>query len=192
MTVLHLVRHGPTHARSMVGWSDIPADLSDTEALARLSAHLPRDGIVISSDLSRAVQTADAIQGDRVRLPHRKGLRELHFGTWELRSAKDIEAEDPELARAFWENPGDVRPPNGESWFQASRRIDAAVDDLIAAHSGSDLIVVAHFGMILTQLQRALQIDADQVFAHRIDNLSVTSLTHLGDRWDVGAINHLP
>jgi alpha-ribazole phosphatase len=25
----------------MVGWTDLPADLSDTAALARLSAHLP-------------------------------------------------------------------------------------------------------------------------------------------------------
>ena len=192
MTELHLVRHGPTHARAMVGWSDIPADLSDTRALERLSAYLPQDGIVISSDLSRAIHTADAIQDDRVRLPHHHGLRELHFGDWEMRSSKDIESEDPELARAYWENPGEVRPPNGESWSEASQRIDTAIDDLIDRHAGSRLIVVAHFGMILTQLQRALQIDADQVLAHRIDNLSVTSLTHLGDRWKVGAINHLP
>lgn len=192
MTVLHLVRHGPTHARAMVGWTDIPADLSDTEALARLSAYLPQDGIVISSDLSRAVHTADAIQGDRMRLPHRKGLRELHFGSWEMKRSKDIEAEDPELARAYWERPGEVRPPNGESWDEASQRIDAAIDDLISTHTGLELIVVAHFGMILTQLQRALQVDADQVLAHRIDNLSVTSLTHMGNRWKVGAINHLP
>jgi alpha-ribazole phosphatase len=42
MTRLWLVRHGPTHARTMVGWTDLPADLSDVAALARLSAHLPR------------------------------------------------------------------------------------------------------------------------------------------------------
>ena len=41
MSRLFLVRHGPTHAKTMVGWSDLPADLSDTAALARLSDHLP-------------------------------------------------------------------------------------------------------------------------------------------------------
>ena len=65
ITRFHLVRHGPTHAKSMVGWSDLPADLSDTAALARLEAALPREAVVISSDLIRAVATADAIQGDR-------------------------------------------------------------------------------------------------------------------------------
>ena len=38
----------------MVGWSDLPADLSDTVALQRLHDHLPSDAVVISSDLSRA------------------------------------------------------------------------------------------------------------------------------------------
>jgi len=32
------IRHGPTHAKGMVGWRDIPADLSDVAGLARLEA----------------------------------------------------------------------------------------------------------------------------------------------------------
>ena len=34
MTRFWLVRHGPTHAKTMVGWTDLPADLS-----ARLRPH---------------------------------------------------------------------------------------------------------------------------------------------------------
>ena len=73
MTRFFWVRHGPTHAKTMVGWSDLPADLSDHVALARLSDALPRDAVVVSSDLIRAVATADAIQGGRPRLPHDPG-----------------------------------------------------------------------------------------------------------------------
>ncbi len=191
MTRLHLVRHGPTHAKAMVGWSDLPADLTDTAAIARLSAHLPATATVVSSDLSRAAATADAIQGARRRLPHRPDLREINFGTWELRRFKDIEAEDPTRARAYWETPGDVRPPGGESWHEVCARVDAAIDALIAEHAG-DLIVVAHFGVILTQVQRALSLAPDQAFGHRIDNLSVTEIACGPDGWDVGLINHLP
>jgi broad specificity phosphatase PhoE len=111
MSRLFLVRHGPTHAKSMVGWSDLPADLSDTAALARLHDFLPTEALVVSSDLQRAVHTADAIQGDRMRLDHHPDLREIHFGAWELRTWADIDAEDPERIRAYWETPGDVRPP---------------------------------------------------------------------------------
>lgn len=189
---LHLVRHGPTHAGAMVGWTDLPADLSDAAALARLSRHLPPDAAIVSSDLSRAIATADAIQADRPRLPHHAGLREMHFGSWEMRRHADIEAEDPDRARAFRNRPGAVRPPGGESWNDLRARVDAALDGLIAGRSGPDLIVVAHFGTILTQLQRALGIDGAQVFAHRIDNLSVTEIRRDSAGWEVVAINRLP
>ncbi|WP_170460924.1 histidine phosphatase family protein [Ruegeria arenilitoris] len=192
MTRLHLVRHGPTHAKTMVGWSDIPADLSDHAALARLHDHLPQDALVISSDLSRAADTATAIQGTRRRLPHHPDLREIHFGTWEMRAFAEIEAEDPELAFAYWDSPGDVRPPNGESWNAVRARVDAAIDGLIGMHTGADLVIVAHFGVILTQVQRALDMDAQRTFVHRIDNLSVTELAFDGRTWSAGRINHLP
>lgn len=193
MTRLHLVRHGPTHARVMVGWSDLPADLSDTAALARLSTHLPAEAIVVSSDLSRAASTADAIQGARARLPHMRQLREINFGAWELRGHDEIEAETPDLIRAYWQYPGDVRPPGGESWHQVCARVDAAIDGVIDAHKGRDLIIVAHFGVILTQIRRALRLDGAEVFAQRIDNLSLSQLTRLADgTWQAGRINHQP
>lgn len=192
MTRLHLVRHGPTHAKTMVGWSDLPADLSDHSAIARLDAHLPAKAVVISSDLIRAADTASAIQGHRQRLPHDPDLREIHFGSWELREFKDIEAEDPDLAFAYWDNPGDVRPPDGESWNEVRARVDAAVDNLMARYQGQDLVIVAHFGVILTQVQRALDLTAFEAFSHRIDNLSVTDLTYRDDQWSAVRINHLP
>ncbi|WP_264213869.1 histidine phosphatase family protein [Leisingera thetidis] len=192
MTRLFLIRHGPTHAKSMVGWSDLPADLSDSAALARLSDYLPAGALVVSSDLSRAVETADAIQRDRQRLPHVHALREIHFGAWELRTWAEVDAEDPERIRAYWEAPGDVTPPGGESWHQVCARVNAAVDRLIAAHQGRDLIVVGHFGQILTQIQRAEMLTAEEAFAHRIDNLSVSEIALGPEGWQAGAINHLP
>lgn len=176
----------------MVGWSDLPADLSDRDAVARLHDHLPANAVVVSSDLCRAADTATAIQGARPRLPHLPDLREINFGAWELRGFKEIEAEDPELAFSYWDNPGDVRPPNGESWNEVRARVDTAVDRLIAQYTGHDLVVVAHFGVILTQVQRALDVDANEALSHRIDNLSVTEITHHGAHWSVGRINHLP
>lgn len=192
MTRLHLVRHGPTHAKTIVGWSDLPADLSDHAALKRLHDHLPPEALVISSDLSRAADTASAIQGRRRRLPHHPDLREINFGAWELRGFRDIETEDPELAFAYWDNPGDVRPPQGESWNEVRARVDTAIDALMDEHQGHDLVIVAHFGVILTQVQRALDLDGQQTFAHRIDNLSITDISRKNGIWSVGTINHLP
>ena len=187
MTRFWLVRHGPTHAKSMIGWTDLPADLSDTAALARLNAHLPPDAPVVSSDLQRAVATADALS-PRPRMAHDPALREIHFGQWEARPFAEVEAETPARIRAFWEAPGDNRPPGGESWNDLAARAHAALDRLQG--TAPDIIIVAHFGPILAALQRANGMTALQVFAHKIDNLSVTCLTVTPPK--VFAINHCP
>lgn len=188
----HWVRHGPTHAKGMVGWSDLPADLSDTDQIARLSAHLPAEAVVISSDLARSVATADAICGGRARLPHDRDLREMHFGEWELKTSADIMESHPDLSRAFWTDPGTTRPPGGESWDELTARTSAAVARLRATHPGRDVIVVAHIGVILSQVAAATGQPAKEVIVQQIDNLSVTEL-HLEDgAWRLARINHVP
>ena len=189
MTRLWFVRHGPTHAQGMVGWTDLPADLSETARIARVAGHLPAAATVISSDLIRAAATADAIAGRRHRLPDDPDLREINFGDWEMMHHAEIEARDPDRIRAFWDQPGDVRAPGGETWNETAARVSRAVDRLLDV--ADDLIIVAHFGAILTQVQRALDIPAYDAFAHRIDNLSVTQITQDGD-WRIGPINHIP
>ena len=191
MTRFFWVRHGPTHAKAMIGWTDLFADLADTAAISRLRGHLPRTALTISSDLIRATATADVLCAGR-RLPHDPGLREIHFGDWEQRTFTEVEAENPALIRAFWDQPGQVRAPGGEGWDDLTQRVWAATDYLAAAHPGEDIIVVAHFGAILAALQRALNIPTIEVFAHKIDNLSVTELRLTGQAWHAGLINHRP
>jgi len=190
MSRMFWVRHGPTHATGMVGWSDLPADLGDTARLARLSSHLPGDALVISSDLLRARATADALAGPRARLPDDADLREIHFGAWELQAFDSI--ADQARLRAFWDMPGDVRPPGGESWHEISARVGRAVARLRADHPGRDIVAVAHMGVILTQVQAALGITAFEAFGHRIDTLSVTEIHWQEDRWQVRGINKCP
>jgi len=189
VTKLWFVRHGPTHAKTMVGWSDVPADLSDTAAIARLRAFLP-DAPVVSSDLIRASATGDAL-APAIRLPHDPLLREINFGSWELQSFADVEATDPHTIRAFWDRPGDVAPAGGESWNAVKGRVDGAIDRYLAL-GHDNLVVVAHFGVILTQVQRALGIGAYDAFNHRINNLSATVLESSTAGWQVHCINHRP
>lgn len=192
MTNWWWIRHGPTHAKGLVGWTDLPADLSDTSALERLACTLPRDAVVVSSDLIRSIKTADAIAAGRNRLPHSPALRELNFGQWENRAHSDVSATDPELSRAYWADPGDVRPPGGESWNQTAARVSSFVDDLNVTQKGRDIIAVAHFGVILTQLQRASRIGAKSALSFKIDNLSITRLEFLDPQWRVHGVNRLP
>lgn len=167
--------------------------MSNTAALSRLDAHLPDDAVVISSDLIRCIATADSIQGNRERLAHNDKIREFNFGDWELRNFADIAKHDPKTSEEYWTNPGDVAPPDGESWNQAFDRVCDAVDKITTAYKGRNIIAVGHFGTILTQLQRATNMSASSAIGFQIDNLSVTHLEHLGaDDWRVMGVNHKP
>lgn len=188
MTRLWLIRHGPTHARTMVGWTDLPADLSDTGALSRLSAALPQ-APVVSSDLIRAADTATAIQGDRPRLSNDPALREFNYGAWDNRQFDAIDC--PEL-RSFFDAPGEQCAPGGESWNDVSRRVEAALDRTIRARDMTDLIVVAHMGVILTLWARSTGLKPFDALAQKIDNLSLTRIDLTPDGPVAISANHKP
>lgn len=190
MTVWHWVRHGPTHQKTFTGWRDVAADLSDRAAIERLSAYLPEDALVVSSDLTRAVTTAHAIQGQRRRLRHDPALREFHFGTWDGVHFETVADWHPDLSRAYWETPGDHTPPGGESWNQSAARVAMAVRRIEAVHPDAHVVAVAHFGVILTQVQAVMGLSAHAVLGHKIDPLSVTTLDPAQGR--AVTINHHP
>lgn len=193
MTIWHWVRHGPTHEKAFVGWRDVPADLTDEARITRLNAHLPDAALLVSSDLIRASATADVLTAPgRSRLPHASDLREFHFGDWDGLHFSDVATRDPILSRSYWETPGDVAPPGGESWNQAAARVNTVVDAMNAAHPDAHIIAVAHIGVILTQVQRALGLTPQTAIGHKIDNLSTTRIHHTQSGWQVDQINHLP
>ena len=182
-TNLWWVRHAPTRAPYLAGWTDIDADLSDTHALRTTSRALPAEAPVISSDLRRAIQTADAIADGRQRLPHADALREFNFGLWEGMAMEEIDRRYPEISRKFWTDPGSVKPPEGEGWEELAARVSEFVDGLARCERRSDYILVAHFGTILTQIQRATGLAPMELAAYHIKNLSITRL-----KWSSGDI----
>ena len=189
MNDLYFIRHGPTHLKSMVGWSDVEVDLSDTEKLSRLRAHLPNEGYVISSDLKRAVATADALELPQTRLPHDPALRELNFGDWELKTFQEIDREDHERVFAFYDDPGQTAAPNGESWDGFCARVNSGVDRLIASYPKNPLVIVCHFGVVMSQIQRAEGKGAKHTMRHSIDNLSMTQISYDQETWSIHKIN---
>lgn len=186
------LRHAPTHQKTFTGWRDVPADLSDVPQLKRVSQALPKGALVASSDLIRATATAAAIADGRDRLPADPRLREFNFGAWDGMTFSDVAARDPETSRAFWENPGAIRAPGGESWNELRQRADHYVEELHTGFDGHDIIAVAHMGLILTQIQMALDVTPAEALSHQIDPLSITRLRYSGGLWKVVSINHRP
>ena len=190
MTRWWWIRHGPTHAKAALGWTDLPADLSDAPGVTRLSAALP-DAPILTSDLTRAVATADAIAGGRCRLGQTAALREGHYGAWEGLPFAEISERWPDLCCAYWSDPGDVAPPGGESWNALAARVEGEIDARNAQYE--DIIVVAHMGVILAALAKASGLQPARALSFEIDNLSLTRLDWLAEHgWRIGCVNHRP
>jgi broad specificity phosphatase PhoE len=186
---LYLIRHAPTHRKSMVGWSDVDADFSDTHRFDELNAFLPHPADLVSSDLRRTVGTADRLAKGRKRLEHSPKLREINFGDWELRTFGEIQETHAEDIRAFYETPGSITAPNGESWNGFYARVHSGFDGLLRQTQGP-LIAAVHFGVVIAAVQRALDVSAYEAFSHRIDNLSLTHIRITNGAWAAVCINN--
>ncbi|GAA4887983.1 histidine phosphatase family protein [Actinomycetospora straminea] len=141
-------------------------------ATALAARHVGADGhirTVISSPLLRARQTADPVAGVLglgVTVDER--LTETDFGTWEGLTFSEAAAQDPEVHRA-WLSDSAVSPPRGESFDVVSRRVDAALDDLLRRHPGETVIVVSHVTPIKLILRRALDAGPQMLYRLHLD-----------------------
>ncbi|MBN1967008.1 MAG: histidine phosphatase family protein, partial [Anaerolineae bacterium] len=122
-TRVYGIRHGETAWNASGRWQGHAAvPLSDTgleqaRILARyLAQNGPRFAALYSSDLLRAMQTAQAIAGalDLPVCPDTR-LREVDTGEWQGMTRTEVEAWDAERYAAFQANWHEVPIPGGES-----------------------------------------------------------------------------
>jgi len=144
---LILLRHGESTWNAeerLQGQLDPPlSDRGREQALALapiLDHDVPADRIV-SSDLSRARETADLLGLRVARYDER--WREIDVGEWGGRPAAEIDAQSDELTN--WRG-GTRVAPSGEAWADFTARVAGAVDELVDA--GGPWLVVCHGGCI--------------------------------------------
>lgn len=180
------VRHAPVDVRGFCGWSDPDVRLDDDDALSRLRGALPETATLVSSDLLRAVRTADAIARRRWdRANATPMLREQNFGAWEGRGY-----DDGQDLQAFWRDPAMIAPPDGESFAQVCERVARFVLGSSRAGSG-EIVAVAHAGAIRAALALALTLPPAQALSFEVAPLSLTRIDWIEDAmvWRIGAVN---
>lgn len=162
-TTVLLIRHGETEwnaAGRVQGQTN--SDLTElgqrqARAAARFLAEdrrewgLRRPSALYSSDLDRAVQTAEPI-GRALGLSSTTdvGLREMNFGRLEGLTWPEVEAEFPQLRARLWGDPIDPHaiPPEGESRAQMHARGSRAIEAIARRHPGETVALVSHGGLI--------------------------------------------
>jgi broad specificity phosphatase PhoE/ribonuclease HI len=191
-TRLILVRHGETERNVEARYSgrdDVPlSSRGEAQAQvtgARIAAIAPAVAAVVSSPLSRARVTGEAVSVALGGVPVAvdDDLVECDFGAWEgLTFAQVREKWGPQLTE--WLGDPTVAPPGGESFAAVATRTRRAVASITARHRGEQVVVVSHVSPLKLILRDALA--ATDAFLHRL-YLDPTGLS-IVDYWPDGGI----
>jgi broad specificity phosphatase PhoE len=200
MTVqqVFIVRHGETDYNLSGRWQghlDIPLNKLGREQAQQVASALASRGlqVVYSSDLSRALETAQAIAAEaglsQVRTDKR--LRELNCGIFQGLTRSEIALTYP-LEISHWDHSDDFVIPTGESRLQVKARVADFWQYLMRNETAERVAIVSHGGSIRWLLNSLF--DKAMIDGYHFVNTSVTTLERDGDEWKlvtVGDASHL-
>lgn len=171
MTIL-LIRHGETalNVARVLQPADTPLSRRGRQQAAALARRLRTAGIVavVSSDLPRALETAEALAAAcGLVVETTPLLQERNFGDWRGRPYDDIGHDPLTLADA---------PPGGESLAVFRDRVCCAFEDLRRRRAllAGPMAVVTHGLVLETMLRTHLHLPDGLVLPGRVGNASLT------------------
>lgn len=182
-TTILLIRHGETAwnaEKRLQGHLDIVLNAEGERQAALLGAALAAERIdhILSSDLQRARQTAEAIACARAaQVGIDPALRERCYGGFEGLLYSEIAARFP-LEFAAWQarDVDGVLPPGanrGESFREFYERVSGAIAKHAAAHPGKTIALVAHGGVLECAYRAALGLSLETPRDFKVLNASV-------------------
>lgn len=163
------------------GRLDIPLSPLGERQVAQLADALAREPInaLVSSDLRRARQTAEAIaarHSPALGTALDPALRETSMGEWEGQALADVMSADAERYAAWRADPVHRAPPGGETLAHVLDRLHGALDRWHGQHADGTVVWVTHGGVIAVLLANLLGTDQLRRGQLRRDNASITEL----------------
>lgn len=194
MIRLLFVRHGQTQWNRELRYNgDTDTELTPfgQRQAAAIAARLQGRHIdaIICSDLQRAMATAQAIAAttNSTLQPDRQ-WREIRFGSAEGLRWGDVVARFPAAAQGWAANRPEAAMPGGESMLDVARRVQAALDAIVAAYDNRTVVIVSHGGPLRVAL--CLLLDTD-VSHHWRFNVAPCTLSEVALYPSGGVLNLL-
>ena len=187
MKTLYIVRHGETEWNKIGRYQGITNVPLNENGIAQAKAcgnalkdiHFDR---ILSSDLSRALVTAETIRGNRqLEIKTDERLREINFGDWEKLLFTEIEERWPGLIDQMYRRPDIVKVPNGESFQEVQDRAWSAVSDFLNENNEDETILITcHGGTIRTILCKLLDISISHCWNFSQGNTAINRVLYNG------------
>lgn len=182
MTELILIRHGETDwnvEHRIQGHTDVPlneAGLTQADAIGERFVD-ERIDILLSSDLGRAMQTANPIaKACGLPVVRDARLRERHLGVLQGKTIDEARELAPRAYEIFRSRMTDTDLEGGESLAEFAQRVTETLMELARIHRNKRIVAVTHGGVvdIAYRLANNTPLDAPRLFA--IHNASVNTL----------------
>ncbi len=176
---IYLIRHTQPlrHKGICYGQTDLPVAPSfDTEAEAIRQVLPEHFQTVFSSPLQRCTQLAARLFPDQEARTLQQ-LKELDFGTWEMKYWHDLpRSETDAWAIDFVNN----APPLGECFSELHERVTEVWNTHIVKHVAANTAVIAHAGVIRAILVQLLGMPLRKAFAIGVEYGAVVRIDKVG------------
>ena len=179
------IRHGETAwnlGGRIQGHLDLPLNATgraQAQRLARALAERDAIDLIVSSDLSRALDTARAVaDATGAPLVTERALRERCFGDFQGRTFAEISAAWPEQAERWRRRDPAWSPPGGqgESLLQFQERVTQAAQRLAAENTGKNIALFTHGGVLDVLYRAATGLGLQDARSWQIGNAAVNRL----------------
>ena len=184
----YLVRHGETdwnRSGRIQGHSDVPLSEHGKSQMKMLAKRLAGRSFsaVYTSDLSRAIESADTIAGTSEAVSQvDPDLREFSYGEWEGMTIEEVETKYPgSLTKRVGFGDNTFAALGGEDTAQILERVKRFATKAIDRHDPDEyLLIVAHGGSIRALVVCLLGLPDDRFWRFQIDcgSLSIVSIQH--------------
>jgi len=189
MTELILIRHGETDWNRELrfqGQLDVPLNAIGLEQARRVAGRLAQESVhqLISSDLQRALQTAQAVAGQmtaQVEPVLDAALREQHFGVVEGLCVPDIQQKFPQAWAQWVRFDAHYAFEGGECTRDFHARVLAALRALAHRHAGQTVAVVTHGGVLDMVYRSALGLSLSGPRVSEIPNAGINRVRLSGE-----------
>ena len=164
-TRIFLIRHGATVLTAedrFAGATDVPLSDEGREQVRHLARRLGGQAIsaIYASPLGRTLETARILaEPHGIPVQARDGLREISHGRWEQMTRREVEAQFPDEAAAWDEDPYTFAPQGGESGLAVTARALPVLIEIVRAHPAENVLVVSHKATIRLLLSSLLGFD---------------------------------
>lgn len=166
---IDLIRHGqPVGGELIRGWRDDPLNEEGWRSMTAALEHGRGWTHVITSPLRRCAEFATAFAREHdLPLTLEPRFREIGYGEWEGLTRDEVRSKFGDHLHAYWRDPRSTTAPGGEAYSEFDARVREGWDELLEAHAGDHLLVVAHAGVIRNRLADMLSMPMEAYY--RID-----------------------